>query len=207
MNTTTKGFRSIQRKKNTKEKRLLILSEAARAFIERGVTGTSLDSIADRLNITKPALYYYVKNKDEIISGCLDYATDRHFEFLANLDNAQVSGLEKLHQWMLHFGRSANDDFGKCIVLFDLKSLSTEAQKKHLELRARLVQATHNLIKEGIRDNSIGKCDPIALGSALIGAFSSTAHWLKTSSQASIDEFNERMFDIFLNGIASKKKK
>ena len=45
-----------------------IIAEATRLFAERGFSGTSLQDIADATGLTRPALYYYVKNKDEILA-------------------------------------------------------------------------------------------------------------------------------------------
>jgi len=41
---------------------------AIRLFADRGFAGTSLQDIADALGITRPALYYYVKSKDELLA-------------------------------------------------------------------------------------------------------------------------------------------
>ena len=41
---------------------------AIRLFAERGFAGTSLQDIADALGMTRPAIYYYVKNKDELLA-------------------------------------------------------------------------------------------------------------------------------------------
>ena len=45
-----------------------IYEQAIRLFAERGFAGTSLQDIADALGITRPALYYYVKSKDELLA-------------------------------------------------------------------------------------------------------------------------------------------
>ncbi|GAA1619152.1 hypothetical protein GCM10009789_86160 [Kribbella sancticallisti] len=45
-----------------------IIAEATRLFAERGFAGTSLKDIADATGLTRPALYHYVKNKDEILA-------------------------------------------------------------------------------------------------------------------------------------------
>src|ERR1700749_2472714 len=51
-------------------KRAALIRKAARAFSARGFYNTSLDDIAEELGVTKPALYYYVKNKEEILFAC-----------------------------------------------------------------------------------------------------------------------------------------
>jgi AcrR family transcriptional regulator len=45
-----------------------IIAEATRLFAERGFSGTSLKDIAEATGLTRPALYHYVKNKDEILA-------------------------------------------------------------------------------------------------------------------------------------------
>ncbi|GAA4447448.1 TetR/AcrR family transcriptional regulator [Actinokineospora soli] len=44
------------------------IQEAARAlFAEKGVQRTSLQEIADRLGITKPALYYHFRSREDLV--------------------------------------------------------------------------------------------------------------------------------------------
>ncbi|AUX42427.1 TetR family transcriptional regulator [Sorangium cellulosum] len=46
--------------------RTRLLETALKLFSERGVEGTSLQMIADELGVTKAAVYYHFKTKDEI---------------------------------------------------------------------------------------------------------------------------------------------
>jgi AcrR family transcriptional regulator len=48
-----------------------ILAVANELFTEQGYEGTSLREIADRLDITKAALYYHFRSKDEILTTLL----------------------------------------------------------------------------------------------------------------------------------------
>lgn len=48
------------------ETRDKILNEALKLFMKNGYEKTSLNDIAQKIEITKPALYYYFKNKDEL---------------------------------------------------------------------------------------------------------------------------------------------
>ena len=69
----------------------IILREAARAFNENGVKATSIDDVAKRLGVTKPAIYHYVPSKNDLIAECLKMSyretaavMDRAFEFDGN---------------------------------------------------------------------------------------------------------------------------
>ena len=52
----------------TSDRRIEILKSAAAAFRRRGYHGASVDEIASALEMTKGNLYYYFKNKEEILS-------------------------------------------------------------------------------------------------------------------------------------------
>ena len=48
-------------------KREAVIRAAARAFNARGYHNTSIDEIAAALNVTKPTIYYYVANKEQLL--------------------------------------------------------------------------------------------------------------------------------------------
>lgn len=54
-------------------------------FSEQGYEKTSLREIADRLGVTKAALYYYYKTKDDIVVSCVE-------DYLAELDEVLAWG-------------------------------------------------------------------------------------------------------------------
>jgi AcrR family transcriptional regulator len=54
------------------ERRVEILKTAAAAFRRRGYHGASVDEIASALEMTKGNLYYYFRNKEDILYACHD---------------------------------------------------------------------------------------------------------------------------------------
>ena len=60
----------MSRDEQRRQKRMAVLRTGARLFNERGFDRTSLDDIAAELNVSKRTLYYYVKNKDDILFEC-----------------------------------------------------------------------------------------------------------------------------------------
>ena len=47
-----------------------ILKAAATCFNRKGYSGTSLKDVSRHLGLTDAALYYYVKNKEELVYQC-----------------------------------------------------------------------------------------------------------------------------------------
>ena len=54
-----------------------LLAAALDLFAEHGVSGTSLQMIADRLGVTKAAVYHQFQTKDEIVLAVIDPALER----------------------------------------------------------------------------------------------------------------------------------
>jgi AcrR family transcriptional regulator len=71
-----------------------ILETALDLFIERGYDKTSLREIAERVGVTKAALYYHFSSKEEIIRTLIQPIYD-HFEPLA----AALASRPDLKQW------------------------------------------------------------------------------------------------------------
>ena len=77
-------------------KRQAVIREAGRAFSREGFHGTSLEDIAKTLNVTKAALYHYVKGKHEILFECHKLAHDLGEEAIKEATEKGDNGLEKL---------------------------------------------------------------------------------------------------------------
>src|SRR4051795_5134295 len=63
------------RRRDPESKRDAVLQTAAQLFLEKSYGRTSMNDVAERLNITKPALYHYFHNKEEILLECYRLGT------------------------------------------------------------------------------------------------------------------------------------
>jgi AcrR family transcriptional regulator len=70
----------VPRPSDTKQR----IQEIARElFAQQGVQRTSLQEIADRLGITKPALYYHFSSREELVRSIVQPMIDEEERFLA----------------------------------------------------------------------------------------------------------------------------
>jgi AcrR family transcriptional regulator len=68
-----------------------ILDVSAELFVEQGYDGTSLREIAERLGVTKAALYYHFSSKEQILRALLEPGNVLLTELLARLEAASGS--------------------------------------------------------------------------------------------------------------------
>lgn len=73
-----------------------ILETASAMMAESGPDGVSMREISAKLKITKPVLYYYFKNKDELIKASFLEGTKHFDELLAKIQDPQLSLEAKL---------------------------------------------------------------------------------------------------------------
>ncbi|NIB38032.1 TetR/AcrR family transcriptional regulator [Pseudomaricurvus alkylphenolicus] len=203
----TKGSKSFARRigvdtnADFEERKYMVLREAARAFVENGVAKTSIDEIARRLGVTKPTIYHYVGNKENIITECLKQGT-RGLDILLNqLESEELSGMDKLRGLLKAYTENVANDFGQCLVAIDVKQLKPESRKAFGKARRRFIDLVQGLIQEGIDDGSIRPQDPVLSAYAIIGAFNFIPQWY---FQEEID--TEQLFDGFFDVIGEGLK-
>jgi AcrR family transcriptional regulator len=73
----------VPRPSDTKQR---IQDVARELFAEKGVQKTSLQEIAKRLGITKPALYYHFASREELVRSIVQPLVDNGEEFVSRLE-------------------------------------------------------------------------------------------------------------------------
>jgi AcrR family transcriptional regulator len=198
-----KAFQARQR--NQDIKRDAVLQTAAHMFLEQGYRRTSMSELAQRLQITKPALYYYFRNKEEILVECYR-AGITLIETL--LDKALVSrgtGLDKVKAYIEAYARSVVlHDFGRCVSMLDENELSTETRKHVRALKRRIDAAIRGYIEEGIADKSIAPCDAKLASFAMSGAINWIGTWYKPAGPLSGPEIASHFSYLLTEGLGAR---
>ena len=103
------------------DRRIEILKSAAAAFRRRGYHGASVDEIASALEMTKGNLYYYFKNKEEILFACHDYSLDMLLALMADVQAETSSPDAKLRRLVLAFVHLILDELHGTALTLDLR--------------------------------------------------------------------------------------
>ena len=106
-----KAFAS--RRRDPVSKREAVLKTAAQLFLEKSYRRTSLNDVAKRLNITKPALYHYFHNKEDILLGCYGWGTRLIEESLSEITGHCGTGLEKVEVFIRSYASVMTVNFGR----------------------------------------------------------------------------------------------
>lgn len=163
------------------KRKLEVFKAAARLFNERGFHNTTMDDIAATLNVTKPALYYYAKSKDELLFEIGRIALSEATDLLSTISASDKNGAEHLRMFFAAWTESICQEFGRCLVLTKPESLGIDSRRKSKESRRRVQQLVLNLIQLGITDGSIKPCNDKLLAQALFDLHNGITYWYTPS--------------------------
>src|SRR5215471_14675106 len=100
------------RRRDPETKREAVLHAAAQLFLEKSYGRTSMNDVADRLNITKPALYHYFRNKEEILLECYRLGVGMVEGILNDIAAQYGTGLEKVEAFIYSYANVMTVNFG-----------------------------------------------------------------------------------------------
>lgn len=80
----------------------IIIREAARLFSEKGYERTSMRAIAEAAGVSKPAIYYYFSNKDELFESMLELAASHITDTMVAIRDSTLTPTEKLNFIAMH---------------------------------------------------------------------------------------------------------
>src|ERR1700737_399984 len=101
--------------------RVDILKSAAKAFRRLGYHGATVEQIAAALHMKKGNLYYYFRNKEDILFACHQYSLDRLHELLDEIEQSGLPPDEKLRRLIGSFVHIVLDELHGTALFLDLE--------------------------------------------------------------------------------------
>ena len=196
-----KAFAS--RRRDPATKREAVLQTAAQLFLEKSYGRTSMNDVADRLNITKPALYHYFRNKEDILIECYRLGTGLIEEILNDIAAHCGTGLEKVEAFIYSYANVMTINFGRCVMRLDDADLSSDAFSEVRNYKRKIDRRLRSFIQEGIDDGTINPCDPKIAAFSIAGALNWICHWYEPAGALSAEEIATQFTRTLTQGLVA----
>lgn len=161
-----------------------------------------MGELAQRLKITKPALYYYFQNKEEIVVECYRQGITL---IESGLDNALVqhgTGFEKVRAYVEAYATTVvQHEFGRCVAILDDDTFSEATRREVREQKRRIDTTLRHYIEEGIRDGSIAPCDTKLAAFAIAGAINWIGTWYQPGGPLTPREIGRQFAALLTYGL------
>jgi AcrR family transcriptional regulator len=187
-------------------KRDAVLRTAARMFNENGFHATSLDEVAERLHITKPTLYYYVRNKDDILFQCVSRGLAMLQDAIRAIGQSGGSAQDKLLGAMRKYAEIVTMDFGMCVIRVGEDALPAESRVKLRRMKADIDREFRELIRQGIAEGSMVPCDVKMAAFTIAGALSWIGRWYSPDGPLGREEVIEKTIALLAFGLCNRQE-
>jgi AcrR family transcriptional regulator len=160
-----------------------MLKAAARCFNQKGYSGTSLRDVADVLGLTDAALYYYVRNKEELVYLCYVRAADLGREAMQRAEAEGENGMDVILRYFHYHIEMMVGDRGPIAIMSEVPSLKPAHRKEVLELSRRHSANFEAILEAGIEDGSVKPCNVRMTGNAIMGSLNWIPKWFHGDPQ------------------------
>ena len=170
-------------------KRRRILEVSAHLFFEQGYEGTTLDEIANKLQVTKPYLYSYYRNKSEILFEVCQTGIRKS---LAALDEALALEGTPTRRLKAAVEQVALIVIEKreyvAVYAREEKNLVAEKAREILEMRRSFDQRIAALLREGVKKGEFHVEDFSVTATTIGGIVSWLPNWYVPTGRLSANE-------------------
>lgn len=154
-----------------------MLRAAARCFNEKGYSGSSLKDVANILGLTDAALYYYVRNKEELVYLCYVRAATVGREAMQRAIDDELNGINTVRRYLQYHIEIMVGDRGPTAIMSEIPSLKEKHRNEVLELSRQHSVRFEEILESGIDDGSIAPCDVRMTGNAIMGSINWIPKW------------------------------
>lgn len=189
----------------------VILEKAHELFVEKGYERSSMREIAERVGISKAALYHHFKNKEEILfTLCVEAGEiineDMRQAILKSetqYSNVRDQLVNILYNYTI--GYLKHKSFNK-ILFFEIESLPPEKREIIINYERSNVAQFKNYLRRIMEQGKIKKTNITVLTFCFFATVQWLYFWYKKEGPLSIRQIIEYIVDYFLYGIIQKEE-
>lgn len=197
-------FRTAEQRQSDREaKRHALMLAAARMFNARGFHATSLDDVAASVGVTKPTIYHYLGNKEQVLIECMSVGLEQLKQEAEQARTQPGTALDRLRAFLLRYAEVNMSDFGICVIRTGDELLSPEGLEKLRSLKRPIDSAMRTFIAEGIEDGSIAPCDIKMTAFTLAGAVNWVSRWYDDAGPSSASQIAAKVVTVLESGLRS----
>ncbi|HWM27228.1 MAG TPA: TetR/AcrR family transcriptional regulator [Woeseiaceae bacterium] len=154
-----------------------MLKAAATCFNQKGYSGTSLKDVARHLGLTDAALYYYVRNKEELVYQCYLRGAELGREAMDRGRAEGKNGFEQAFLYIRYHVEIMVGERGPVAIMSEIPSLKKPHRDEILNVSRQHSSEFEKMLARGIEDGSVAECNVRMTGNAIMGAINWIPKW------------------------------
>lgn len=182
----------VLKEKKLAKKKEDILRSAAKIVSKKGLQGATMEEIAAELLMTKGSLYYYFKNKDDLIYQCHELVLSTAIARLETYLHDDMSSVEKLKKAIAtHIEFAINEKEIFNMIIKPQETFSEGFLNPILEIRQHYAEIFDRIINEGIEKGEFNITEMKMARMMILGAMNWIQQWYSPDGSRTKEEISE----------------
>ena len=181
-----------------------IVEAASRVFRARGLHAAGMRDIAAELGMAVGNLYYYFRDKEDLLAYVQESALSRLLEMAERVQALDLPADGKLRLLLEEHVVGLNDpEEGTpgSLAHLEVEALGEERRPAVLARRDEYEQIVRSLIEEGMAGGMFRRADPKVASLALLGSVNWTVKWFRPGGGKSAREIGRQIADMMVRSL------
>ncbi|HSU85073.1 MAG TPA: TetR/AcrR family transcriptional regulator [Thermoanaerobaculia bacterium] len=178
-----------------------ILDAASRVFRRRGLAATGMRDIAAELGMAVGNLYYYFKDKEELLAFVQEDALSGLLDLAAQVRGTALRADAKLFRLIEEHVVRLNEGTPGSLAHLEVEALGETWRQEVQERRDEYERAFRDTIQEGIAAGVFRPVDPKVSALAILGAVNWTVKWFRPDGRKTAREIGREQAELLVRGI------
>ena len=176
---------------------------ASQLFTERGFGATSLQDVADAMGVSRPALYYYVKSKEDILARLVEEFPLRDAERLRQIrERTDSSAAEKLREIVRIHVTHLTAAPGRLRMLDRNENhLTGTVSESHAKAKRAVLAEIRGVIDEGIANGEFRPVDARTAALGILGMCNWVSWWFEPDGGARGEDVAATLAEMAQNSL------
>lgn len=175
-----------------------ILEVAVTAFNEHGYDATSIGMLAERLGLSKSAIYHHVASKDELLALALDEALDGLEGALRAAEESSGTAADRLALVLREAVLVLADRLPYVTLLLRVRG-NTDVERAALQRRRAFDHAVAALVADARDEGALrADADPAVVARLLFGMINSLTEWYDPAGAVTPDDLADTILALAL---------
>ena len=162
---------------------------AAQIFFTKGYNSTSLNDIADALNITKAGLYYYVESKQDLLYRIINLGLDSVKAEVLDPAREIIDAEQRLRFIIYNHAKlSAGGNHAVIIISHEVNELKFFQREETLKRRREYFDFIRNTLVELETQGKLQKIDLTTATFTLLGMIIWLSRWFSPSGKIPVEK-------------------
>lgn len=181
-----------------------ILAIAAQVFIEHGYDATSVSSLAERLGLSKAALYHHYDSKEQLLDAALEEALGGLEGVLREPGAAEGDAGERLGFVLRGAVQVLVDRLPYVTLLLRVRG-NSDVERRALERRRAFDHEVTGLVRAAQREGSVrADVDAAVATRLLFGMVNSIVEWYRPTGPEGAAELAADVLAVALDGLRTR---